>query len=273
VAACARCRALVADLEAIRATGRELEASVPEVPERLWVSLRAQLEAEGLIREVATECLEFEQQLESESAEAAEAQGHLAACGRCRALVSDLKAITAAAPSLEADVPELPERIWVALRNQLEAEGLIREAAQPTSAREDAALPQSWTEVFGGLFGMLRRPALAAAYAAALVVAVLMLPTPDGREFVAPPLNEIAGKFGAVEREVKQVWVPVLQQKNPVVATTYRDNLAIVDKFIVLCEKTVRENPNDRVSREYLVQAYQQKAELLSALAERGVGD
>src|SRR3989442_14050501 len=50
VNACKPCRALVSDLKAIDAVARELGAEPAEPPERVWLSLRAQLESEGLIR-------------------------------------------------------------------------------------------------------------------------------------------------------------------------------------------------------------------------------
>ena len=51
---------------------------------------------------------------------------------------------------------------------------------------------------------------------------------------------------------------------------TFRDSLEIVDKFIALCDKTVREEPRNQMAREYLYSAYQQKAELLASMTERG---
>src|SRR5437879_11746030 len=50
VNACKPCRALVSDLKAIDAVARELGAEQAEPPERVWLSLRAQLESKGLIR-------------------------------------------------------------------------------------------------------------------------------------------------------------------------------------------------------------------------------
>jgi len=47
--ACPRCRALVADLGAVRDGARLLEAET-EPPARLWTAIRSQLEAEGVIR-------------------------------------------------------------------------------------------------------------------------------------------------------------------------------------------------------------------------------
>ena len=46
---CARCRGLMADLDAVREGARLLEAEV-EPPARLWTAIRTQLETEGVIR-------------------------------------------------------------------------------------------------------------------------------------------------------------------------------------------------------------------------------
>ena len=51
-----------------------------------------------------------------------------------------------------------------------------------------------------------------------------------------------------------------------------RQNLDIVDKFIVDCEQRVKEQPGDELARDYLSGAYQQKAELLSVMMEREGG-
>jgi hypothetical protein len=37
-----------------------------------------------------------------------------------------------------------------------------------------------------------------------------------------------------------------------------------------LCEKSVREDPEDEVARDYLYDAYHQKADLLAQISERG---
>ena len=48
---CPRCRALIQDLEAIRNLAGGLAEMAPAPPPRVWTALRAQLEAEGIIRE------------------------------------------------------------------------------------------------------------------------------------------------------------------------------------------------------------------------------
>ena len=54
------------------------------------------------------------------------------------------------------------------------------------------------------------------------------------------------------------------------VDTSLRQNLLQVDEFIADCEQRLREVPSDDLAREYLTNAYQQKAELLSAMMDRG---
>ena len=49
-------------------------------------------------------------------------------------------------------------------------------------------------------------------------------------------------------------------------------NLAIVDNYIALCEKSVREEPGNEIARDYLYGAYQQKADLLAQMTENGDG-
>jgi hypothetical protein len=61
----------------------------------------------------------------------------------------------------------------------------------------------------------------------------------------------------------------ILASTSPVDASL-RDNLKKVNEFIADCERHLKEQPQDELTREYLSAAYQQKAELLSAMIERG---
>ena len=53
------------------------------------------------------------------------------------------------------------------------------------------------------------------------------------------------------------------------VTDSIRRNLNIVDNFIAMCEKNVREQPENEMAREYLYGAYEQKAELLATAMDR----
>src|SRR5215470_14488838 len=81
-------------------------------------------------------------------------RAHTVSCTACRGLIEDFSAIVAVAEQLPAEV-EPPTRVWVALRNQLEAEGFIKTPA------EVVVMPRtSWLE---NLSRILRGRALATA--------------------------------------------------------------------------------------------------------------
>jgi hypothetical protein len=63
--------------------------------------------------------------------------------------------------------------------------------------------------------------------------------------------------------------IPGLRVHDGAVSDTIRRNLNIVDNFIAMCEKDVREQPENEMAREYLYGAYEQKAELLSTAMDR----
>jgi siroheme synthase (precorrin-2 oxidase/ferrochelatase) len=54
------------------------------------------------------------------------------------------------------------------------------------------------------------------------------------------------------------------------VDASLQQNLQQVNEFIADCERRVKEEPKDELAREYLTNAYQQKAQLLSAMMDRG---
>src|SRR4029077_19221815 len=72
------------------------------------------------------QCEQFEQLLEQQSDGALPkpALAHLEACQACRALSADFGAIHDMALELGAEEIAPPERVWISLRNQLEAERL-----------------------------------------------------------------------------------------------------------------------------------------------------
>lgn len=208
------------------------------------------------------QCREFELVLEQQAAElSAEAAAHLNACEPCRTLVSDLEAIDAVARELGAEPAEPPERVWLSLRAQLESEGLIRTPRKTNWLSE-------WLAI-------LPRPALAGAYLSFLLVAATIVgfygrlgPNRPGPQVA---LQSTTASLGTQLSAVEQHAVSALPKRNPTVTASLHKNLEIVDNAISMCEKTVREEPKNQIAREYLYGAYQQKAELLASMTERGV--
>ena len=73
------------------------------------------------------------------------ARGHLASCPACSSLIADFERIVSAAHEIPAEA-EPPSRLWIALRAQLEAEGIIRETKVIASAES-----APWWQGFGQL--------------------------------------------------------------------------------------------------------------------------
>jgi hypothetical protein len=213
------------------------------------------------------ECREFERYNERwmEGERSPDAAAHLEACPHCRSLVDDFEAIRAAAPLL-ADDAAPPAHLWISLRAQLEAEGVIRE---PRRAAWLAGLLRPWAV------------ALATASLAILVVAGIAGQRYWQRHRQQQQLAQMqaawhkqnAKAFEPLNTQLDQAErhaVSSMHERNPAVGDSLRQNLAIVDNSIAVCEKTLSEEPENETTRDYLYQAYQQKADLVTMIAERG---
>jgi hypothetical protein len=218
-------------------------------------------------------CKGFLSQLESwvEGEHSADAKAHLRDCAACQAVVADLTAIETAARSWSALELEPPERVWTALRAQLEEEGLIHSAQPERVAAPAAPSHGGWLQ---GFFDRIPRPALAGAYLSVLVALGFALSGPANRqsnearwlEGTQVATSPLSAKLNSFEQN------PSMSSRdlNPAVTASLQQNLAIVDNYISLCEKSVQEEPQNEVARDYLYGAYQQKADLLAQIGERG---
>jgi hypothetical protein len=207
-------------------------------------------------------CKDFQDSFESwmEGELPPDARAHVTDCRSCARLIEDLSSIRLAANEWNA-YEEPPARIWTSLRAQLLQEGLIRE---PESELKGGWL-HSW-------FPQMPRPVLAGAYLAALVAIAFSLVGPVKRhvnderwmEGTQNSTAMVSAQLDAAEQNTE------FADANPAVTASFHQNLAIVDNYISLCEKSVREDPEDEVARDYLYDAYHQKADLLAQISERG---
>ena len=220
-------------------------------------------------------CEQFEEILEQQDDGALPhlAQAHLEECGACRALSADFSAIRDAALELSAGDDAPPERIWISLRNQLEAEGLIR--GPEAAPRPDQPARSSWWAVF-------QRPAIAGSFLAIVLAAsgaigfLSNAPQISVQSQISPQ-QEVSPSLTAdniFKEEILTVGnssIPGLQREDAAVTQSIRRNLQLVDNLIAICDKSVREQPDNQMARDYLYGAYQQKAELLATAMNRGM--
>ncbi|HEY2461370.1 MAG TPA: hypothetical protein VGI16_11200 [Candidatus Acidoferrum sp.] len=186
------------------------------------------------------------------------ARKHMAGCDSCRHLVADLTAIVATAHLIPAEI-EPPAHIWVSVRAQLEQEGVIK---------VPRAAGASWWHGFSGLF---TSRALATVGVGLLIAAAIGVQYQFPTEQPVEAHNFYIDTGAALNQD--EARLPNMQLASASnVDTTLRHNLDIVDGFIAECEQRVKDQPGDDLARDYLSGAYQQKAELLSVMMERGEG-
>lgn len=179
-------------------------------------------------------------------------QAHLHGCTSCRSLITDLETIRSIAQ--EFSEPEAPPRVWAAIQAQI----------------EPAEAASSWRRWF--TLGW-SRPVLATATLALLIAGAFVL----GRDMrnanndarwtagtvaATQPIQTNLGNF--------ELHAVSALPDNPVINASFHKNLQVVDNYIKLCEKSVREDPQNELARDYLYGAYQQKADLLADMSEHG---
>ncbi|HKV26515.1 MAG TPA: hypothetical protein VJN93_18105 [Candidatus Acidoferrum sp.] len=238
------------------------------------------------------QCKDIELVLEQEGLDPLpeEARAHLAECRECRSYVADLTSLVDAAKKLPSEVAP-PDRVWISLRAQLEQEGIIRTVVQPPAEKQAGFL--------GAIREFFRSRALVTGMVGILIVAATVfqirrdrtafIPTPiqtvnqapepaRAKVTPAPPTTTSAARqdapvFASAARALddqEPVATGMILASSSPVDVSLRDNLKKVDEFIADCEQHLKEQPNDELTQEYLSAAYEQKAELLSAMIERG---
>jgi hypothetical protein len=208
------------------------------------------------------------------------ARGHVAGCAACSALLADFESIVAAATQLPLEV-EPPSRVWVALRAQLEAEKIIKEP-QITVPAETSRWWQGFGQLIRGRVLAISAIAVVMIFAAGyfqmthrepLTAAVGTTPVAvTSQPVAAEPFAAAALSLDQEEQSlapVQTVSTGGVTDASPV-DNSLRENLATLNAFIKECRKRLQEDPNDQVARDYLAAAYQQKAEILAAMMERG---
>lgn len=244
---CPDCQDLFSDLSAIVGAARQVPAEA-DPPDRVWISLRAQLVAEGIIREEAPAEL-----------------AHPIPWWRSISLFFGPRVLA----SVGAGVLIALTSIYVAKRPG--STSVQRTPASSSSQMSEAKniAPSS-------------APAPATASVPRKTEAVTTHPT---RVSVPPPsqraskdkglrpspsedafLGDTASVLNSTENDLPGRELA----RNVMADAAMRANLSTLNEFIAECEARLKQNPQDQMTREYLNAAYQQKAELLTAMMDSG---
>jgi hypothetical protein len=238
LAECPECQDFVGDLSAIVAAARQLPAEV-NPPDRVWISLRAQLAAEGIIREETPVELSTHRWWQDVSQFF---QPRLLASVGAGLLVVLTSAYFAKRPdSTPHDRATLPSQMSETTRNGTPPpeQGATTPPAkpEPVAHRPRPIAPAQPRE------------------------APKLKPSPSEIAF----WGDTAGVLDQAESDLRG-----RSSSNAIADASLRANLDTLDEFIDECKARLAQNPQDQLTREYLNVAYQQKAELLSAMMDSG---
>ncbi len=193
---------------------------------------------------------------------------HARECPFCKVVLADLEQIRAMSASLPLAEP--PARLWANIRAALVEEGVIH------------ARPSIWQRWFPSPHWIPEaRPVGALAALAAMALVLLSSPqgfeTPRGSDILAerepavmaglaapeltPALAETVGQMEAAFRAQEGSFEPALK-------ATYRKSLEALDATIRETVGQCRRDPGDALAKQYLMNAYQTKAEVLASALE-----
>jgi hypothetical protein len=240
LAECPECQDFVGDLSAIVAAARQFPAEV-NPPDRVWISLRAQLAAEGIIREEAP--VELSTHRWWQDVSQFFQPRFLASVGAGLLVVLTGAYLAKRPASTPHDrTPSSPQ---------------ISETTRNVATRPEQAPTAPLAETEPVVVVHRPRPIAPAQPREA----PKLKPSPSEIAF----LGETASVLDQAESDLRG-----RATSNAMADASFRANLDTLDEFIAECKARLAQNPQDQLTREYLNVAYQQKAELLSAMMDSG---
>jgi hypothetical protein len=244
LAGCSNCQDLLADLSAVVVAAKRIPAEVAP-PDRIWVAIRAQLEAEGIIRDAEPVV----------TGPAAPWWQSFSEFFRLRVLATVGAGLFVALGSIYVIEHRQPTN--VAQKTPL-VQAQVEKTTAPTpsaSVDEKPPIPANDPALEPS------PPHLAGKPGPRLSTTVLKSsPTEDAY------LGESASVLDNDENSLPSRGV----SDNAAVDAALRENLRTLNDFIAECKTRLKQNPQDQLTREYLNMAYQQKAELLTAMLDSG---
>jgi hypothetical protein len=239
LASCPNCQDLLADLSAVVVAAKRLPAEV-NPPDRIWISVRAQLEAEGIIRDIESVAVPVPAPWWQGFAELFRPRA-LAAVGT--GLFLALGSLYYVQHRATTNVAQQPQPV----QTQTQAQQTPTHATSEIPAKHVPESVQS---------ARVTTPPQPRASSTEL------RPSPSESAYL--------GDSAAVLSQTEDALPRRELTNNAAVDASLRQNLHTLNEFIAECEARLKQNPRDQLTREYLNMAYQQKAELLTAMMDSG---
>jgi hypothetical protein len=247
LAGCVSCQDLLSDLSSVVIAAKNLPAEVTP-PDRVWISIRAQLEAEGIIRDEAA--------VFPPSTATSPWWSGIAAFFKPRVLAGASAALFLILGSIYMVEHRSTQVAKKPAPTQIQATSVPSAAPPSNPVTPTQELPPS-------------KPLQSVIVGQTHTTPQLK---PSNRELKPSPsennmyLAETSAALSQEETALPQRAV----SNNAAVDASLRENLRTLNSFIAECKSRLKQNPQDQLTREYLNMAYQQKAELLTAMMDNG---
>jgi hypothetical protein len=240
---CSGCQDLLADLSAIVVAAKRLPTEVAP-PDRVWVSIRAQLESEGIIRDAEAVVTAPSAPWWRSFSELFRPRVLAPVGAGLFVVLGSIYVVEHRHPANVAQNPSLVQIQTQARQTPRPVVATPSEDKPSVSANEPAPPPH-----------------LASNPGARPSTTVLKSsPTEDAY------LGESASVLDQDESSLPRRELT----NNAAVDAALRQNLRTLNDFIAECKTRLKQNPQDQLTREYLNMAYQQKAELLTSMLDSG---
>jgi len=192
---------------------------------------------------------------------------HASECRFCRVVLSDLKQLVTTSATLADEDP--PARLWANVRSVLASEGLIK---------KPAGFWKSWLPNLE----FLPQPAPIAAVGALALLSMALVMPPSVSTSAANALTRASSRVQMASstaldvdsnlqhtvQELQAIYQARALSFEPSASATYQQGLRSLDVSIKECQDSVQREPANTLAREYLLTAYQQKAEVLESALE-----
>jgi hypothetical protein len=241
LARCSSCQDLLADLSALVVAAKRIPAEVTP-PDRMWISIRAQLEAEGIICDTAS-------------------------------------VIVSPAPWWRGFFPFFRPRalalvgaglfLFLGSVYLVEHRGGNKVATNPPPAQTQPNQPPTRNAPPPAQANSAAARKTPPQQTQSARVLKPVPPRPSSEDLLpSPSENAYLGDSAAVLNRTENSLPRRELADNAAVDASLRQNLRTLNEFIAECEARLKQDPQDQLTREYLNMAYQQKAELLTAMMD-----
>jgi len=187
---------------------------------------------------------------------------HVSVCSSCNKLWQDFSSISDSAKNLDEYEP--PDYIWMKVRHRLNKGGL--------ESSSDVYSRGRWFALPG--FGF----ALASAALLLLIVGGILLKphffkdesallqVNESSKYTLAKLEEAEMHYQKAIKALAEAVAVQERHMDPQVAEVFRINLETINASIAVCKQAVMQDPNNFESRNFLMAAYKEKANLLNKL-------